>query len=97
MRTMLKVSFPAGVGNKVIKDGSLPKMVESFMKKYKPEAAYFFPSKGKRSMLFVFDMPDPTHIPSVAEPFFAGLEADLSLTPVMNLDDLQAGLKKSMN
>jgi hypothetical protein len=96
MRTMLKVVFPASAGNKVIKDGSLPKLVEAFVKKFKPEAAYFFPSNGKRTMLFVFEMPDATHIPSVAEPFFSGLEADLSLTPVMNLEDLKAGLKKAM-
>ncbi len=96
MRTMLKVSFSADRGNKAIKDGSLPKMVESFVKRYKPEASYFFADGGKRSQLFVFDMPDTTHIPQVAEPFFTGLEADISFTPVMNLDDLRAGLEKAM-
>ena len=33
---------------------------------------------------------------TVAEPFFLGLDAEISLTPVMNLDDLRAGLEKVM-
>ena len=96
MRTMLKVSFPVETGNRVIKDGSLPKLVESFSKRFKPEAAYFFPEAGKRNMLFVFDMPDTTDMPSVAEPFFMGLDAEISMTPVMNIDDLGTGLEKLM-
>jgi len=96
MRTMLKVRFSAEAGNRVIADGTLPKLVEKFVKKYKPEAAYFFPGKGRRNMLFVFDLPDATHIPSVAEPFFMGLDAEISMKPVMNLDDLRAGLEKAM-
>ena len=96
MRTMLKVSFPVDAGNRVIKDGSLPKIVESFTQRYKPEAAYFFADAGRRTMLYVFDMPDTSHIPSVAEPFFMGLNAEISFKPVMNLDDLRAGLEKAM-
>lgn len=96
MRTMLKVTFPVEAGNRVIKDGSLPKLVESFTKQYKPEAAYFFADEGKRNMLFVFDMPDTTHIPPVVEPFFMGLDAEISIKPVMNIDDLRAGLQKAM-
>jgi hypothetical protein len=95
MRTMLKVTFPVEAGNKAIKDGALPKLVEAFTKKYKPEAAYFYPDGGKRCMLYVFDMPDSSQLPPIVEPFFMGLNADISLTPVMNSDDLQAGLEKA--
>lgn len=97
MRTMLRVSFPVEKGNQAIKDGSLPKTVEAFMTRYKPEAAYFFPEGGKRSALFVFDLADPSHIPAVAEHFFFALNAEVRMTPVMNVQDLQAGLKLAMS
>ena len=96
MRTMLKVTIPAEAGNRGIKDGTLPKLVEAFTKANKPEAAYFFADGGKRCMQFVFDMPDTTHIPPTVEPFFMGMDADISITPVMNIDDLRAGLEKAM-
>jgi hypothetical protein len=44
----------------------------------------------------VFDMKDASSIPVVAEPFFMGLNADVQFTPVMNADDLKAGLEKAM-
>jgi len=95
MRTLLRVSLPVESGNKSVKDGALAKTIESFTKKYKPEAAYFYPEGGRRTALFVFDLADPTHIPSVAEMFFVGLDADVYMTPVMNADDLRAGLEKT--
>lgn len=39
-------------------------------------------------------MPDANHIPSVAEMFFTDLGADVALTPVMNAEELKAGLEK---
>ena len=95
MRTMLKVSIPVQAGNRAIKDGSLPKLMSSVMDQLHPEAAYFYPENGKRTTLMVFDMKDPSQIPAVAEPFFMGLDAEISLTPVMNAADLKAGLESS--
>ena len=94
MRTMLTVSIPVDTGNKAIKDGSLPKIMEGFMQRFKPESAYFFAADGLRTAQFVFDLSDATDIPSVAEPFFMGLDAEISATPVMNADDLRKGLEK---
>lgn len=96
MRTMLTVQFSAEDGNKAVKDGSLPKIVETFMERFKPESAYFRALNGKRSMQFVFDLSDSSDIPSVAEPFFSGLNAEIDATPVMNADDLRKGLQKMM-
>jgi hypothetical protein len=93
MRTMLKVSMPVETGNRAIKDGSLPKLMGSLMEQLHPEAAYFFAENGKRTALMVFDMKDAAQIPSIAEPFFMGLDAEITLTPVMNADDLKAGLE----
>ncbi len=92
MRTMLKVTIAAEAGNRAIKDGSLPKVMEATFARLKPEAAYFFADGGKRTALFVFDMKEPSQIPAIVEPFFMGLDADINLIPVMNADELKAGL-----
>lgn len=96
MRTAIQVLVPVEAGNKAIKDGSLPKTMESFMQKYKPEAAYFFAKDGKRSAFFVIDLASPSDIPAIAESFFMSLNAEIVMTPAMNADDLRAGIQKAM-
>ena len=44
----------------------------------------------------MFDLADPTMIPTIAEPFFMNLNASIELTPVMNLADMKAGVEKAM-
>ena len=94
VRMMLRVTIPVEQGNKAIKDGTLAKTFQSFMEEHKPEAAYFFAHRGKRSGLFFFDMKDTTDIPRIAEPMFIHLNAAIEATPAMNADDLKAGLGK---
>ncbi len=94
MRTMLKLSIPAKAGNQAIQDGSLPRILQSTMETLKPEAAYFSSEHGKRTAMLIFDLKEPSQIPVVAEPFFMGLEAEVELIPVMNAQDLQAGLSQ---
>jgi len=94
MRTMIRVHFPVETGSTAVHDGTLPKLIEKFSKEYNPEASYFFPDEGMRAMLFVFDLPDATHIPAIAELFFTGLNAEIAMTPVMNADDLRAGISR---
>jgi hypothetical protein len=40
----------------------------------------------------VFDLKDPSEIPSIAEPFFLNFNAKVAFCPVMNAEDLQKGL-----
>jgi hypothetical protein len=94
MRMMLKVSIPAEAGNSAIKDGSLPKIMADALERLKPEAAYFLAENGLRTAIMVIDVADPSDIPRIAEPFFAGFNAGVSLQPVMNADDLKKGLSK---
>ena len=96
MRTMLRVAMPVEKGNQAIQNGTLPKVMMSAIQELKPEAAYFYPENGKRACLMVFDMKDPSQIPLVAERFFVELNAEVTLTPVMNADDLKKGLEASM-
>jgi hypothetical protein len=94
MRTMLRITIPAHTGNKAIQDGSLPRVVQSTIETLRPEAAYFFAEHGKRTSLMVFDLKDPSQIPVTVEPLFMAFDAEIELTPVMNAQDLQAGLSQ---
>jgi hypothetical protein len=95
MRTLLRCTFPVEASNAALSDGRLPNTLQMMVERLKPEACYFFAQDGKRGGIFVFDLNDPSDIPSIAEPLFMNLHATVELVPVMNLDDLRAGLEKA--
>ena len=97
MRTLLKATMDVTASNNAIMDGSLPKIMQTTMEKLKPESAYFTAIDGCRSCLIVFDLKDPSEIPSIAEPFFLHLNAKVDFSPVMNADDLKKGLEMVQN
>jgi hypothetical protein len=89
MRILLKVSVPIEAGNKSIKDGSLPKKIQSILADLKPEAAYFgVNEKGERTGYIVVDLADPSKMPGAAEPFFLAFNATVEFYPVMTGEDL---------
>ena len=92
MRMMLKVTFPTEVGNRALQDGSFSRTMEETMGRLKPEAAYFVADRGRRCAMLFFDMRESSDIPVIAEPLFVGMNAEIELLPVMNIDDLQKGL-----
>lgn len=92
MRTLMRITVPVQPGNRTIIDGTLPRTIQATMETLRPEAAYFFVEGGKRTGLLVFDLKDPAQIPSVCEPLFQELEAEVEINPVMNIQDLQSGL-----
>ncbi len=96
MRVMMKASIPVEAGNKALRDGSLPKIMMAFVEQMKPEAAYFMPENGKRTAIFFFDLKDPSSIPAAAEPFFEKLNASIEMTPVMNIEDMKAGVERAI-
>ena len=96
MRTLMKVKIPTAAGNRAIKDGSLPELVGKVLADLNAEAAYFTSEDGMRTALIFFDMADSSEIPPAAEPFFLALDAQISFAPVMNADDMQAGVGRAM-
>lgn len=94
MRTMMRVTIPVEHGNRAVKDGTLPKAMQAMMQEHKPEAAYFTPINGGRTAFIVFDLKDSSDIPRIAEPLFQALNAAVEFWPVMNAEDLKAGLGK---
>ena len=95
MRVRLKVQIPVEAGNKAIKDGQLPKIMEATLSALKPEAAYFFTEDGKRTAELFVDLKDVSQIPAILEPLFMGFNASVDVTPVMNADDLRSGLQQA--
>jgi hypothetical protein len=94
MRMLLKVQMDVDAANRAIADGSLGELMERMMGEIQPEAAYFTALEGMRTALIFFDLKEPSQIPSIAEPFFQALEASIEFSPVMNRDDLRAGLER---
>jgi hypothetical protein len=94
MRVFARVNFPVSRGNATIHDGTLAKVLEAFTARVQPEAVYFGLEAGHRTMFTVFDLKDASDIPSIFEPLFQALDAELHWQPVMNQADLQKGLSK---
>lgn len=94
MRMMVKFSVPVEAGNKASEEQKWGEIIGKAHEQLNPEAAYFFAENGRRTSLFVFDMKDASDIPGIAEPWCQGLNAEVEFTPVMNADDLKAGVEK---
>jgi hypothetical protein len=94
MRMMMKICIPIEAANRAVQDGSAKRILRSSLETLRPEAAYFFPSEEGRTILLFLDVKDPSDIPITGEPFFQGLSARITFTPVMNGQDFQAGMAK---
>ena len=94
MRMLLIAEMDTEKANKAITGNTLPQTMKSVLDRVKPEAAYFGAQDGKRTGFIVFDLKEAADIPSIAEPFFQELGAKVTFMPVMNFDDVQAGLQK---
>lgn len=92
MRMLMRVQIPVDSGNRAIEDGTMPDVIRKTLEALQAEAAYFTTMDGHRTMLVVFDMKASSEMPRIAEPLFAGLEAEVDFMPCMNSDDLKSGL-----
>lgn len=93
---LMKVQMDTAAANGAIRDGSLPDIFRSVLGALNAEAAYFTADDGMRTALIFFEMEDSSDIPPAAEPFFMGLGAGITLSPVMNVEEMQAGVRKAM-
>ncbi len=95
MRMLMRVQMEVAAANRAIRDGSWDQVTGRAMERLQPEAAYFTAQDGKRTGFIVFDLKDPSDIPSIAEPFFMTVGAAIDISPVMTVDDVRAGLTKA--
>jgi hypothetical protein len=89
---LLTAELDTFMANEAIKSGELPKIMEGVVGRLKPEAAYFTVANGCRTAYLVIDVTDVSQMPTIGEPFFVKLGARVTLTPVMNAEDLGRGL-----
>ncbi|MEV1080504.1 DUF3303 family protein [Streptomyces sp. NPDC050211] len=94
MRVLLQAHVDTEKANEVIRSGKMPQVMQEIMEAFKPEASYFAPDRGVRTMFIVFDMQDSSQLPPLTEPLFERLGAEVEFKPVMNLEDLQKGLSQ---
>lgn len=94
MRMMMKVQLDTEAGSRGIADGSLPQLMQETLGQLNPEAAYFGPEGGIRTAFIVFDLADPSQLPTITEPLFSKMKANIQMFPVMDREDLQKGLQQ---
>jgi hypothetical protein len=94
MRFLIRTRIPTEAGNKMVQDPNFLKNLEEYMNKVKPEAAYFMPIDGHRSAAFIVNMESNDKVPTIVEPLFQWMGANVDVIPVMNFDDLKKGLSQ---
>jgi hypothetical protein len=94
MRMLLKAVFDTEAANEVIGSGQGAKATGQIVERLQPEAFYAFGEDGQRAIMLVFDMADPSQIPVLTEPMYQQAKAKITLTPCMNLEDLQKGFEE---
>ena len=57
-----------------------------------PEAFYVGPDGGTRTLFMVFELTNSAQIVQVTEPFYQKFNAKVELVPVMNREEMGAGL-----
>ena len=95
MKMLMNIDFPHEPFNTLVKEGKAGEIINRILNEIKPENTYFTEQDGARSALLVFNVTDPSQIPSYAEPFFLVFNADCRFRIAMTPDDLSAsGLDK---
>ncbi|MEO7994918.1 MAG: panthothenate synthetase [bacterium] len=95
MRFLVDVLIPNEPFNTLVLNGTAGATIEKILGAIKPEAVYFTERHGQRGCTMVVELAKASDIPSIAEPFFLALDAEVQLHPTMTPEDLaQGGLDK---
>ena len=89
MRMLMNVKLPAQPFNAAVKDGSIGSKLSRILEATKPEAAYFTEQNAQRGAVLIVDIPDPSKIPSFAEPWYLAFQADIEFRVVISPDELK--------
>jgi len=95
MRVLQIVKIPHAEFNASVRDGSVGVKMNRILESINPEAIYFTEHDGHRGAVLVVELPDPSKIPALAEPWFLTFNADVHFQIAMTPDDLKkAGLEE---
>ena len=90
---MVKFTFPTQESNALVSDGSIGQTMQTIIGNLQPEAAYFCHVDGKRGGYLVANLEEGSELVTKLEPFFLALGAEIETFPVMNADELGAGIQ----
>jgi len=93
---LMKVSFPVEPFNTAVRDGSAGAKIGRALEEIKPEAVYFTEDEGHRGAILIVDVPNPSRVPALAEPWFLMFNASVEFKIVMTPDDLKASGLESL-
>ena len=94
MRGLIHVKFPHEPFNSAVRKGTAGQTMKRILDEIKPEAVYFTEYEGRRGVILIVDMADPSKVPSIAEPWFLSFNADEEFHIVMSPEELgRAGLE----
>ncbi len=95
MRMIVNIYLPLEPFNSYVRNGTAGEMIGRILDDTKPESIYFSEQHGKRGAIMVVDVPEPSSVPGIAEPWFLNFEASCEFRIAMSPDDLMnAGLDK---
>ena len=89
MKMLLSVTLPHQPFNAAVKDGTIGEKLNRILEATKPEAVYFTEQEGHRGAILVVDVPDPSRVPVLAEPWFLTFQADVEFRIAMTPEDLK--------
>jgi hypothetical protein len=90
---MVKFTIPTQETNPLVQDRSIGQTMQTILGNLQPEAAYFCHVDGKRGGYLVANLEEGSEMVAKIEPFFLQLGAEIEIFPVMNADELGAGLQ----
>jgi len=95
MRMLIQVKIPHKEFNVHVKDGSVGEKMKRILDELKPEAVYFTEYNGRRGLIMIAEVAEPSDVPRIAEPWFLMFSADVEFHIVMSPDELEkAGIEK---
>lgn len=89
MRMLMHVKVQHDAFNAAVTDGTAGDKMRRILEDQKPEAVYFTEFDGRRTVILIVDIEDPSKVPSFAEPWFLTFNADVQFHIVMSPEDLE--------
>jgi hypothetical protein len=94
MRMLMHVKFGQARFNAATLDGTVGQKTRRILEETRPEAVYFTEYDGRRGVILVVNVEDPSRVPALAEPWFLLFDADVQFHIVMSPEELgRAGIE----
>ena len=87
MQMIMEVEIPNEPFNTLVKKGTAAETLQGILDDVGPSAAYFSEQNGQRGAFLLVEVPEPSRIPGLAEPFFVRLDANVKFRVCMTPED----------